>query len=55
MSTQINSELAGDEHIGTDVSPEFKQEIRVAAAKRGIPMSEFFREALAEKLGKSEE
>lgn len=55
MSTEMEHGLAGDEHIGADISPEFKQEIRVAAAKMGIPMSEFFRQALSEKLEDLEE
>lgn len=50
MSAETESETELTDHVGADVSPEFKQEIRVAAAKRGISMSEFTREALRNEL-----
>lgn len=50
MSTETDGSLTGPAHIGADVDPDFKQEIRVEAAKQGIPMSQFIRQALADKL-----
>lgn len=50
MSAESEVESRFTDHVGADVSPEFKQEVRVAAAKQGVSMSEFLREALREQL-----
>lgn len=50
MSAASEPESELTDHIGVDVDPEFKQEIRVAAAKQAISMSEFTRRALRKEL-----
>ena len=37
--------------IGIKVDPELKREIRVAAAERGLSISEFLRRAAASEIG----
>lgn len=39
-----------NERVSASVDEEFKQQLRVEAAKRGVSMSELIREILAENL-----
>jgi predicted DNA-binding protein len=44
-----------DESIGAKVSEEFKQRVRLAAARKGMSMSEYIREAVETQLEEDEE
>jgi predicted DNA binding CopG/RHH family protein len=43
-----------DERVSTSVTPEFKQQIRMEAAKRGMTMSELVREVLEKEFAPAE-
>jgi antitoxin component of RelBE/YafQ-DinJ toxin-antitoxin module len=42
--------MADKESIGAKVDPDVKQRVRVAAAKRGMSMSEYIRQAVLDQL-----
>ncbi|GAA3882808.1 plasmid mobilization protein [Haloarcula argentinensis] len=44
--------MSDKESIGAKVDPAVKQEIRIAAAKQGVSMSEYIREAVLDRLEK---
>lgn len=47
--------MSDKESIGAKVDPEVKQEIRVTAAKQGISMSEYIRQAVLKQLREDQE
>ena len=47
--------MSDKESIGAKVDPDTKQEIRVTAAKQGMSMSEYIRQAVLKQLKEDQE
>lgn len=55
MSADTVNEPSGEAHVGADVTPQFKHEVRQAAARRGMSMANYIRLALRRQMDHDED